>query len=185
MAVLHLGGEPMALNENKALLIIDMLNDFVSENGTLLVPNAKKIVPNIKREIEKAREANIPLIYLCDSHGKRDSEFECWPKHAVKGSWGSKVVDELAPRESDYIISKRRYSGFFATDLDLLLREIRIDILILTGTLTNVCVYFTAIGAYMRGYKVVVPQDCVIALNEEDHAFALKQMQQLCSGQII
>ncbi len=137
------------------------------------------------RELKKARKNNIPLIYLCDSHDERDSEFQCWPKHAVKNSWGSQVVDELAPQDKDYVIFKRRYSGFFATELDLLLREINIETLIITGTVTNICVYFTAVDAYMRGYKIIIPRDCVIALNKDDQEIALKQLQQLCSAQIV
>jgi nicotinamidase-related amidase len=175
----------MVLDEKKAFLVIDMLNDFVSENGALLVPNAKEIVPNIKRELEKARRDRIPIIYINDSHDEHDSEFQYWPRHAVEGSWGSRVIDELAPQEKDYVITKRRYSGFFATGLDLLLREMKTETLIITGTVTNICVYFTAADAYMRGYKIIVPRDCVIGLNKAEHDFALKQLQQLFGAQII
>lgn len=175
----------MTSRDKTALLVIDMLNDFVSDSGALLVKNAKKIVPNIKREIEQARKSGIPAIYLCDSHDERDSEFQSWPKHAVANTWGSKIIDDLAPTENDYVIPKRRYSGFFATDLDLLLRELKIEKLILTGTVTNICVYFTAVDGCMRGYKLVVPRDCVVALNDTDHKFALRQLRDLCNAQIL
>ena len=172
----------MTAESRKALLIIDMLNDFVSDKGALLVPEAKNILPHIKRELENAGSKGIPTIYICDSHDERDSEFDCWPKHAVANSWGSQVVNDLAPREKDYVVSKRRYSGFFATDLDLLLREMRVETLIITGVVTNICVFFTAVDAYMRGYKIIIPRDCVTGLNSEDHNHALEQLRQLCNA---
>ncbi len=174
----------MTAESRKALLIIDMLNDFVSDKGTLLVAEAKKILPNIKRELNNAGSKGIPTIYICDSHDERDSEFDCWPKHSVANTWGSQVFSELAPRETDYVVSKRRYSSFFATDLDLLLREMLVDTLIITGVVTNICVFFTAVDAHMRGYKIIIPQDCVAGLNREDHNHALEQLRQLCNARL-
>lgn len=153
-----------------------MLNDFVT--GALKCERAARIIPNIKRLVEAAREKGIPVVYANDTHLHAvDKEFKVWKQHAVSGTWGAQVVDELKPAEKDYVVHKRRYSAFFATDLDLLLRELNVDTLILTGLVTNVCVQHTAADAFFRGYTVIVPRDCVEAVNEETHKAALKYME--------
>jgi len=168
-----------------ALLIIDMLNDFVKEGGALVVPAAAGIIPHIEVELKKAREAKIPVIYVDDSHSSDDTEFESWPRHAVEGTWGAEVVKELAPFEGEHVVSKRRYSGFFGTRLDSLLRELGVKIIILTGTATNICVYSTALDAFMRGYEVIVIRNCVAGLTKEDHDTALRWMKEFLGAKII
>ena len=163
----------------RALLIIDMLNDFVLPGAPLEVPAAKIIIPSIKMELDKARREGVPVIYLCDQHQANDSEFKVWPSHAVKGTEGAEVVLELKPQPGDYIIAKTSYSSFFETELDSLLKRLGVDQLILTGVVTNICVLYTGADAYMRGYKVSVSEEAVAALNEEDHRFALRQLQEV------
>ncbi|MEE9583928.1 MAG: isochorismatase family cysteine hydrolase [Candidatus Brocadiales bacterium] len=163
----------------KALLIIDMLNDFVVKGAPLKVPGARGIIGNIRRQINKARRNNIPIIYCCDSHSKDDREFEVWPPHAVRGSRGAEIIEELKPRPEDLVVKKRTYSGFYRTALDKTLKRLGVQHLILTGVLTNVCILYTAADANMRGYEVSVPEDCVAALRAEDHRFALRQINEL------
>ena len=110
----------------KALVVIDMLNDFVLKNAPLEVPKARYLIKNIRSEISKAHRKNIPVIYVCDTHKKKDKEFNIWPAHAVKGTEGQKVVRELKPGVKDYIVSKTTYSGFFKTGLERLLKKLDI-----------------------------------------------------------
>lgn len=161
---------------SEALIIIDMLNDFVEKGAPLEVPNAKNIVPNILKRIETQRNSGKPVIYVCDRHRKNDPEFNVWPAHAVEGTKGSEIVGSLKPDKSDIVVSKTTYSGFFDTDLERHLKRLKVDKLILAGVCTEICVLYTAADAFMRGYSVSVPQDCVAGLTEEDHRFALKQM---------
>lgn len=159
-----------------AVLVIDMLNDFV--HGALKVERAAGIIPNIRRLLEHARGRGIPVIYANDSHlPKGDKEFQLWPEHAVAGTWGAEVIDELKPGQGDYVIRKRRYSAFYSTDLDLLLRELDVDTLILTGLVTDICVQHTAADAFFRGYRVIIPRDCVETVTEERHEAALEYMK--------
>ena len=169
----------------KALLIIDMLNDFILEGAPLQVPNATSIIPNIKREIEKAKKGSYPIIYVCDSHDENDKEFEIWPKHCVKNTEGAKIVKELSPAEGDYIVEKTRYSGFYNTNLDTILKKLNIDTLIITGLVTNICVMYTVADAVSRGYKVIVPKDCVIGLDEDTHKFGLYQIEKIHNAEVI
>jgi len=174
------------MNSNKvALLIIDMLNDFVLKGAVLEVPAARKIIPILKKRIEESRKKKIPIIYICDSHTEDDKEFEIWPPHAIKGTKGAQVVKELSPEHEDYLIKKTTYSGFYNTKLDDLLKRLNIEELIITGTVTNICVMYTVSDAVLRGYKVKVLKDCVAGLNDEDHQFALRQMKNILKAEIM
>lgn len=168
----------------RALVVIDMINDFVSEGGTLVVPAARDIIPCVKREIEKARAEGYPVIYLTDNHKPDDPEFKQFPAHAVKGTWGAQVIDELKPKEGEPVLAKRRFSGFYGTELDLYLHELGVKTLILTGTLTNICVLYTAADARNRAYDVMVKPDCVASLSKETDEIFLAHMKNVLGVEI-
>jgi len=167
-----------------ALLIIDMLNDFVY--GSLKVPAAKEIVPKIKKLVDLFHSCKKPVIYLRDSHVKGvDLELKLWGEHAIEGTWGSEVIEELKPQAGDFLVAKRRYSGFFATDLDLLLRELKVERLVLTGVVTDICVMHTAADAFFRGYEVIVVSDATASLTPERHERALNYMREVYGAKIL
>jgi nicotinamidase/pyrazinamidase len=170
----------------EALLIIDMLNDFVIKGAPLEVPETREAVPNIKREIEKARAGGNPVIYICDTHALYDKEFSKfgWPPHAVKGTKGAEVVDELKPQKGDMVIEKTTYSGFYNTDLDEILKRLGVDSLRLTGCVTHICVMFTSSDAVLRDYKVTVVEDSVAGLAKEDHDAAIRIMKNVLGVKI-
>ena len=171
--------------EAYALLITDMLNDFVNKGATLEVPMARTIIHNIKKEINKARKRHIPIIYCCDAHKDNDPEFKLWPGHAVKGTAGAAVIKQLEPYKEDYMVTKPSYSCFYKTTLDKLLKKLGITHLIITGVVTNICILYTTAEAYMRGYKVTIPKNCVAALTKNEHRFALQQMQHVFHAEIV
>jgi nicotinamidase/pyrazinamidase len=161
----------------RALLVIDMLNDFIEFDGALPIgPTGAAIVPAIERQIAAARKQGEPVVYICDRHRPDDAEFADWPPHCVEGTEGADVVDELTPHEGDIIVPKRRYSGFNGTDLNLTLRELDIGTLRLVGCCTNICVLYTAADARMAGFDIEVPTDCVATFNQESHEFALTEL---------
>jgi nicotinamidase-related amidase len=164
-----------------ALLIIDMLHDFVQPGAPLEVPEARTVIKAIQHQIDKARAENRPVIYICDAHTPDDPEFSRmnWPPHAVRGTSGAQIINELTPRAKDPVIEKTGYSGFHQTGLDDLLQSLKINHLTLTGCVTNICVLYTAYEAVIRGYEVTVPADCVASLTAEDGDFALKQMSEV------
>jgi len=170
-----------------ALLIIDMLNDFVLKGSPLEVPDTVRVITPIQDKIRNARGSATPIIYICDAHEKNDQEFVRmgWPPHALAGSRGAQVIEQLKPSAHDTIIYKKSYSGFFETDLDKVLKEAEVSQLLVTGCVTNICVLYTAADAVQRGYKVTVFKDCVAALNQRDHAFALQQMQDVLGAEIL
>jgi len=161
----------------KALLIIDMLEDFINKEGALTTgPAGEEIVGFIQGKVEEFRGKDYPIIYICDNHEIDDKEFQMFPTHCVAGTSGSEIIKDLAPQEGDKIIKKRRYSSFFGTDLDLYLRENNIDEVYLVGVCTNICVLYTAADARNLAYKVNVYEDGVASFDSEAHKFALKEM---------
>lgn len=168
-----------------ALLVIDMLNDFIEEGGALVVPDAKRIVPRIRELLAEARQQEIPVIYITDSHREDDHEFRYWPPHAVSDTWGGKVISDLAPTPGDYIVPKRRYSAFFGTDLEMLLRELKVERIYLAGVLSNICIYATALDAAMRAYGVTVFKDAVASLSEETDRFVFQQLEEVLQAELL
>ncbi len=160
-----------------AILVIDMLNDFVHDGGSLVVPKAKDLIPNQRQILEFARERDMLIVYLTDSHLPDDPEFEMWPTHAVQGTDGARVIDELSPQEGDRVIPKRKYSGFYETDLDSTLREKHIERVILIGVLTDICVMYTSADASARGYQVYIVDDATGSSSEKNHKFAIEHIK--------
>lgn len=169
----------------EGLLIIDMLNDFIKEGAPLELPSAREIIPTVRAYLEEARQKEKKIIFICDSHRENDEEFKLWPPHAIKGTEGAKIIEELCPNPGEEIIYKRRYSGFFETSLDESLKKAQVKKLTLTGILTNICVLFTAADAVMRGYKVSIPQTAVATRSEEEQRFTLHQMQEILGVEVI
>ena len=161
--------------ENPAILVVDMLNDFCKEGGSMVLKEGVEAVAPIANLIAKAREHGFPIIYINDCHrpGKYDKEFDKRAPHCIDGTWGAQVIDELAPQEQDYCIKKRRFSGFYQTDLDLVLRELGIKTVVVTGVVTNICVRSTCHDAFFLGYNVVVPTDCVRATGPREQESTL------------
>ena len=168
----------MKLNAKETcLIVIDMLNDFVRKDGALVVQNAEGLIPFQNQILLSARDAGIRVIYLADNHEPNDDEFEKWPAHAIVGTKGSKIIDELKPLKDEKILPKRRYSGFFGTDLDLRLRENGIKTIILVGVLTDICVMYTSADASARGYEVIVIKDATDSNSTRNHEFAIEHMK--------
>ncbi|WP_175873019.1 isochorismatase family cysteine hydrolase [Burkholderia sp. BCC0397] len=161
-----------------ALLIVDMQRDFVDVDAPIACPGAPDIVPAIQRLARAARDAGMPVIYTRESHRRQKVDFGLEleygeTEHCVEGTPGIEIVDALTPDESDYVLVKRRYSGFFATDLDLLLKGLGVSTVILTGVATDVCVRATAQDALQLDYRVLVPRECVAGTTVARHAAAL------------
>lgn len=170
----------MAKIEKPAILVVDMLNDFVY--GALACDRGKAIIPATQRLLDAAREAGIPVIFCNDAHIKGiDRELKLWGDHAIAGTEGAKVIPELNAGEGDYIVPKRRYSGFFQTDLDILLKELGVQSVIMTGLHTHMCVRHTSADAYCLGYDVVVAREATDAFTEEDYNIGLAYLK-TCYG---
>ncbi len=138
-----------------AVLVIDILG---GEEGTL--PQLQEMASNAVAIVNAARAKSVPVIFSCDAHVPAyDKEIELWGEHGIAGSEAAKPLAAFKLQDTDIVIPKRRYNGFFGTDLDLTLRELGVDTLIAVGCDTNICVLQTLAGAYFNGYKTVVAAD--------------------------
>lgn len=173
--------------KKEALLIIDMLNDFVLPGAPLEVPDTRKIIPVIQKEIEKAQAVGNPIIYVCDAHDPDDKEFRKfgWPRHAVRGTEGAAVIRQLRPCDGDIVIGKKTYSGFYGTTLDAALKRLGVDSIRLTGDVTHICVLFTASDAVLRDYTVTVVENGVAGITREDHDAALRILKNVLGVKIV
>lgn len=165
-----------------AVLVVDMQNDFVREGGSLRVPAAAATVDPIRTLVERAREKGAFVIYTQDWHPPSDPEFLIWPPHSVAGTWGAEIIAELAPQPGEPVVKKTTYDPFFQTELGDLLREKGRENLVVVGTVANICVLHAAGSAALRGLKVIVPKDCVSALNDFDLLLSFRQITFLYRG---
>ena len=166
-----------------AILVVDMLNDFVT--GALKCDRALAIVPKTAELLRAARAKNVPVIFCNDAHLKDiDHELKLWGDHAIAGTKGAEVIPELELCATDYVVPKRRYSGFFHTDLDLLLKELGVDTVILTGLHAHMCVRHTAADAYQLGYNIVVAKDATDSFTEEDYLYGIKYLKETYGAKV-
>ncbi len=167
-----------------ALVIIDMQNDFVRDEGTLQVKSAPDTVPAIGRLLELARDSGMRVAFSQDTHDPGDPEFAIWPEHALRGTWGWEMIEELAPRDGELVVQKVRYDAFYGTELDHMLRLWGVKTILLCGTVANICVHYTAASAALRWYDVVIAKDAVSAVEPCDLEFSLRQTAWLFQGKI-
>jgi nicotinamidase-related amidase len=167
-----------------ALIVVDMQNDFVSEGGSLRVPDAEATVPIIASLLEQARASGMRIVFTQDTHTDGDPEWSIWPEHAREGSWGWEIVDGLKPGERETVLRKVRYDGFYGTPLDHLLRLWGVTTVIVCGTVANICVHYTAASAALRWYDVILPRDATSALDPFDLEASLRQTAFLFAGRV-
>lgn len=179
--------------ERTALLVIDMQNDFCHPEGIFalngfVLKTAPEIIQPLRRVIEICKKAKIPTIYTrhiirCDSNENAVDGgiwVEMRPFLKREGlrpnTWGSSEIEEIARLTSDYIIEKPRFSAFYQTNLEVLLRGLRVESLIFTGIVTNICVESSLRDAFFRDFKVVAIRDCMTAYKPEVHEASLRNM---------
>ena len=161
------------MNKKYAVLVVDMLNDFVT--GALGCDNARAIVKPTQELLEIARKNNVPVIFCNDSHLKDvDFELKLWGDHAIRGTKGAEIIPELPVDEKDFVILKRRYSAFFQTDLDILLKELGVTSVVVTGLHTHMCCRHTAADAFQNGLEVIFANEATGAFTKEDYEYGLK-----------
>ena len=145
-----------------AVIVVDMLNDFVT--GPISSPRVHHIIEPIKKLCEKARENGIPVFYANDSHTPEiDKEFRVWGPHAVEGTPGAEVIEELKPQKGDYI---------------------GVDTVVITGWQADCCCRHTSADAFFRGFDVVVPKETTDTDTEEGYCGGLEYIRKIYGGTI-
>lgn len=169
-----------------ALLVIDMLNDFLDPGGSLYIGGqARGIIPFVARKIAEFRAPGRAVIFVCDGHAADDPEFGAFPVHAVKGSWGAGIIPELAPAPGEVRVDKTRHSAFDHTSLDDRLKAEQVEAVHLVGVLTSICVMETVKDLCRRGLPGLVYRQGVADTDPEAHAAALKEMEEIPGVKVV
>jgi len=174
------------------LLVIDI------QRGGLQPPGGKRDIPRMdgyaermrrgRKLIDKARACGIPLVFLQEVHRPDLVDFGreldgAEDIHCVDGRENTELAaEEIGLLETDYVIRKRRYSGFFGTDLEILLKGLKVDTLIMIGGLTDVCVHYTFVDGHQHDYFCRVVEDCIGGSSDAAHEASLNAMEYLQTG---
>jgi nicotinamidase-related amidase len=159
----------------RALIIVDMLNDFV--DGKLANPKAQAIVEPLQRLLAHAREDGWVVVFSNDAHQPDDPELRVWGEHAMAGTPEADVIPQLEPKEGEIISPKRHYGAFDETGLAEQLQERGVDEVVITGQHTHICVRHSSYGALRHGFRILIPRDAVCGfegVNEEEALDYLK-----------
>ncbi len=151
---------------------------YCGSQGRMIIPVIQSLVRQFTRD-------GHPVIYLRDAHRPDDLEFDRYPVHAVRGTWGSQIIPELDPPPGCRVIDKTRYSAFYGTALSEVLAQSQPDEVWVTGVVTSICVMDTAGDLVNRDYRVIVPVDAVADFDPEFEDFALKRMERVYKVRII
>ena len=184
---------------DSALIVIDMQNDFCDMRGYYSsvgwpIKSIRAIIPNIQKLAKIFRQFERPVIFTAtiyepDGADTPHKRHKILPKFAdrgnaallVRNAWGAEIINELKPKSEDYVVKKRRFSAFYNTDLEIVLRSKEIKTLVLTGIITYVCVEHTARDAFIRDFDVIVVRDAVAGWDKKLHQNSLESMAWSCA----
>lgn len=168
---------------DKALLIVDMINNFEFDMGETLAKKTEKIVPHILSLKEHARQNEWPIIYINDHYGLWQADIKNIQQECTNER-SKDIITKIAPVDADYFLIKPKHSAFYETALHTLLTELQVRHIIITGIAGNICVLFTANDAYMREYSITIPKDCIASNSDEDNEFTLTMMENVLFAEI-
>jgi nicotinamidase-related amidase len=167
-------GPPVEQNSRVALLMLDVITDFEFEDGDALLARTRPVAERLAKFRKRAKRAGTAVIYVNDNFGRWQEDFKTIVEEFTRPeAKGRDVVEMLRPEPDDYYVLKPHRSAFYSTSLMLLLEKLGATKLIVTGVTTDICVLFTANDAYMRGFDLHVPSDCVAAVKEKYDTEAL------------
>lgn len=159
-----------------ALIVIDMINTYDHKDAELLIPSVEPVVPVITDLLRRAREQDVPVIYVNDNFGEWRSHHGELLDHALAGPH-ARLVEPIKPDSDSLFVLKTRHSIFFETPLEYLLHQQGLTRLVLVGQVTEQCVLYSALDAHIRHFDVVVPKDAVAHIHEDLALAALRMME--------
>jgi nicotinamidase-related amidase len=170
--------------KEQALLIIDMVHDFMAPDGALYC-GRRDIVPAAAALLRRHRDLGSLIIFAQDQHTPDDLEFTRFPPHCVAGQPGAATIPELAPQAGEIILGKRRFSAFFETDLADILQKNQVREVHLCGVCTSICVMDTCSGLRDRDYEVLAYVPAMADFDPQAHEFALKRMETILGARMV
>jgi nicotinamidase-related amidase len=159
-----------------ALLVIDMVSSYDFEDAERLVESAREAVPRIAELLERARGEDVPVIYVNDNYGAWNASLRDLVEQVLQGEHAD-LIEPLVPDDDAAFVLKARHSIFFETPLEYMLRQEGIERVVLTGQVTEQCILYSALDAYIRHLEVVVPTDAVAHIHEDLAQAAFRMME--------
>jgi nicotinamidase-related amidase len=166
-----------------ALIVVDMLNSYEHEDAERLTESVERVVEPLSELIARAERDGVELIYVNDNYGDWNSSQEELARQAMKGARPDLVEPLLPPDGADFVI-KARHTIFYMTPLEYLLGQKEIDHLVLAGQVTEQCILYSALDAYVRHFDVSVPRDGVAHIHEDLAGAALQMMERNMGAEI-
>ncbi|MCA1032983.1 cysteine hydrolase [Bacillus timonensis] len=166
-----------------ALIIIDIINDFQFTYGEVLSSKTLEMLPNIMNLKALCKKYHVPIIYVNDHYQVWQADLNKI-KSRCENPLSKEIIEKLSPEDKEFFLMKPKHSAFYCTPLETFLVENEIKHLILTGIAGNICVLFTANDAYMRGYKLTIPSDCIASVDDQDNQYALRMMENVLKANV-
>ena len=166
-----------------ALIVVDMLNEYDHEDAEVLVENVREALPAMRGLVERARQEDTPIVYVNDNYGDWSAGRAEIVERAIAGR-ARDIVEPIVPADGTWFISKARHSIFYETQLEYLLREQEIDRVVLVGQVTEQCILYSALDAYVRHFNVAVPCDAVAGIHPDLAGAALRMMERNMSADV-
>ena len=168
---------------DRALIVVDMLQTYEHEDAETLRENVEEVLPQIRGLVERARDAGAPVIYVNDSFGDWRGDRRAFLDEMVKGPH-ARLVEPILPAEDAQLITKARHSIFYETQLEYLLREHEVERVVLVGQVTEQCILYSALDAYVRRFQVAVPRDAVASIDADLADAALRMMERNMQAEV-
>jgi nicotinamidase-related amidase len=167
-----------------AVLVIDMMNSYQHPDAEELIPHVEQIMDPLADLVRRARESgDVDLIYVNDNYGDFSAQFSDLVYAACHGERPD-LVEPIVPAQNSRVVTKVRHSAFYSTPVAYLLNRLGAERLILTGQVTEQCILYSALDAYVRHFQVVIPSDAIAYIDAELGKAALKMMEQNMSAEL-
>ncbi|MDY7045071.1 MULTISPECIES: isochorismatase family cysteine hydrolase [unclassified Virgibacillus] len=169
--------------ENTAVLFVDIVNDFNFDGGNNLLANTKDILPHLLRLRNFAKVKQLPIIYVNDHYGLWQADFHKIINYCHNDR-SKQIIEPLKPDDNDYFLIKPQHSAFFQTPLQSLLNELGKNNLLMAGIAGDICILFTAKDAYMYGYDMHIPKNCMASEGKDNNEYALYLLHSVMKANI-
>ncbi len=166
-----------------ALIVVDMLNPYRHSEAERLAARVGDALPGIQTLLSKAAEVDLPVVYVNDNYGDWNSSAEELTENALSGAHPELVEPVLPPDRHSFVI-KARHSVFYGTPLEYLLDQMGVDRLVLCGQVTEQCIFYSALDAHVRHFKLAIPTDGVAAIYQHLAEAALEMMERNLSAEL-
>jgi nicotinamidase/pyrazinamidase len=172
--------------KKRALILVDFVNDFFLPKGVMYIgPQARKVIPYAVSVLDEFRRKNETIIFISYAHQEGDRELKIFKKHAMRGSKGAQVIEEMTPLQGEYQITKRCYNGAFSTPMADVLKRNYIDDVHILGVCTSISVMETTAGLFYHGFNPVIHRKGIADTKAAEQTDALKRMKKLFMAKIV